>query len=783
MEFNTDTNYNYEIPRALHQSFNSWFHEQQVERQRQTLVNQGHTQFENLSEVCPTVALLNCNIAPTANNLERYLNISSQVNEICQRQLGPSFNQTNSVNQIHQILNWQPALPSFASVAQKFPQLNLSKKNLKDFSEYFRPHLPDLPPSTTLDGNFPPQINTNKAYWENEFKKVIPNFSTDLLTEVDKSTAIDINPDTNPYLVGQQTLRQALINQGVDVSSFNLPKHYFFHKDLTLAQKKFGLLTKDLDSTCETSVSSVPFAQNFENQQSNFARGQHDEKILSCYFRHKLLGKDLGQEYLEKNMLGMGKGPGANLAYFGGCLKHKISVGFERFKHSCQVIGNRLDVCSQDDFSYATNGSYCLSKNEQLPDNLKNSMKVLSLADHQGFRMQLATKNGMSYEEVSQEALSAMYQSGLSDQPELQLGIWDRKLQDRLLNRSKGVAHTGFQLGNGLISFAHSFLLNMHADSLCDILSHDEQIQFGQHIAESVGESVAKRDGKFQKQLKIDPSNPDYLTGCEETAALLDLFGAFTVASAGAKSALKLGEALIPAAKKAPKLINAALKDFHIESGNRVLQFQLNPILETNVAYSGAPVFKVISHNKSVFKANAIAKAEGFAILHTEVGGVSTAEVVLKARAGLDAKGYTGPIMGGNYRKLDKALANKIYCIQHVKDPAVVKQVMSANRVFQRHHIIPRGNARGNELIYNKFLKKIGIKSDDPLNLWHMPHEGPHPIPYHNWLKDKMKLILVEAGDNPTLTRKLYLERIRQAIIENPRMLDAPWWKAQGYDW
>ena len=94
----------------------------------------------------------------------------------------------------------------------------------------------------------------------------------------------------------------------------------------------------------------------------------------------------------------------------------------------------------------------------------------------------------------------------------------------------------------------------------------------------------------------------------------------------------------------------------------------------------------------------------------------------------------------------------------------------------QIHHIASNKGSWGPR--FKALFDKAGISLDDAINKLPLPdHVGRHIEEYHQWVYNQLKAAIGnKTGRDASDALTQALERIRQALVSNPRL---PYWKLE----
>ena len=91
------------------------------------------------------------------------------------------------------------------------------------------------------------------------------------------------------------------------------------------------------------------------------------------------------------------------------------------------------------------------------------------------------------------------------------------------------------------------------------------------------------------------------------------------------------------------------------------------------------------------------------------------------------------------------------------------------------HHIATNSNKKFT-LIFEKIVGKYKLKLDDDWNKIQIPQNGRHPDDYHKWVQRELERIDRDAHGNTDEFLKLFDERIKKPLRENPDMIFKDYW-------
>jgi len=99
------------------------------------------------------------------------------------------------------------------------------------------------------------------------------------------------------------------------------------------------------------------------------------------------------------------------------------------------------------------------------------------------------------------------------------------------------------------------------------------------------------------------------------------------------------------------------------------------------------------------------------------------------------------------------------------------------HRPIQTHHILSNKHTTKWTAQFERIVKPYGLDLDGARNRIAIPHRGPHPEQYHEWLLEEVRRIDQIAKGNTKEFLTLFNERIRKQVEAHPEMLFKEWWK------
>ena len=590
------------------------------------------------------------------------------------------------------------------------------------------------------------QIEQNKSFWKQTFNECLP-----ISSEVANSKwASELDMHTKrSFITGEgytsEEQVELVIERIKDVQAES--------EEMRIENEKYAFLT-DVADADNQGVQTVPYAEKVETNQNGFQQALEDRKHIEIFKRNHVLYPEgseerLPDDYLEKNLKGLPNTVGGNFGYFAGSF----------FDH---LSGYGL-VKADSNFSFSEGqGSNQLLKTT--PDNPVGSSKSLFL-----------------------DTVKDKFTGIAEDTKKYWKYRWDIISN---LDVSEFLKHETIFTKNSIRGSQDAYTMWNYLNKKSDPnVSTQEAEDYLNTNLKGYTDDIGGKTAYTLTQLLLTAAALRVLTGGGAFAGAFDQ---------GSKIGPKIGSQLINTSRfnELIKTFSPAVQKQVLQNSWKFLSLGTQNFLETCPSgffpIAGA-AFKVASGFAkpppkgskvgNVLQVEELAQAEGFNVYHTHLQGVSASEALLSARNALDLSGRTGKI-GENLKFLKLDQANRIYCHQNVPDKAIAEKVIEANRPIQRHHFLSDKSIKsGNTEIYKEFLDEMGLKLNDSMNLWNMPHFGSHPIPMHRWTLEQIDVIREIAGNDTALKIKLFEEMIKKPIIENPRMLDADWWKEQEHVW
>lgn len=140
-------------------------------------------------------------------------------------------------------------------------------------------------------------------------------------------------------------------------------------------------------------------------------------------------------------------------------------------------------------------------------------------------------------------------------------------------------------------------------------------------------------------------------------------------------------------------------------------------------------------------------------------------------------KYYPGSLKNDSVGEIDYT-----WLIPEAKAPMAVKfgvvgigKIIKKVKPMQIHHFLTN-KSKVYTPIFNKIVKKYGLKLDENWNKELLLHQGRHPYDYHNYMLDRLKKIDKMAKGDLSKFEKEF-ERLKKEIRENPEMLYKDYWK------
>ena len=97
----------------------------------------------------------------------------------------------------------------------------------------------------------------------------------------------------------------------------------------------------------------------------------------------------------------------------------------------------------------------------------------------------------------------------------------------------------------------------------------------------------------------------------------------------------------------------------------------------------------------------------------------------------------------------------------------------------QVHHMATWCNKKWTPL-FEEIVGKYGLKLDDLWNKYSMPHRGPHPTEYHQWVYSEMMKIVNQIGGEGVEYQEQFIElfknQVVQTVLNNPQMVRKIFW-------
>ncbi|MDN4480386.1 AHH domain-containing protein [Demequina muriae] len=104
---------------------------------------------------------------------------------------------------------------------------------------------------------------------------------------------------------------------------------------------------------------------------------------------------------------------------------------------------------------------------------------------------------------------------------------------------------------------------------------------------------------------------------------------------------------------------------------------------------------------------------------------------------------------------------------------------------YERHHIVTRHANASNlakvELVnrMRSVIDSYSMGIDDGLNIIVIPHEGPHPAEYHQWVLQNLQMIDDDANGSEEVFRELFRTRISDVIRTDPSIVLGAYWRCR----
>ena len=102
-------------------------------------------------------------------------------------------------------------------------------------------------------------------------------------------------------------------------------------------------------------------------------------------------------------------------------------------------------------------------------------------------------------------------------------------------------------------------------------------------------------------------------------------------------------------------------------------------------------------------------------------------------------------------------------------------KIQGVEKPLQIHHFLTNKSKTYTKL-YEKIIKKYGLKLKDVWNKTKMPHQGRHPNAYHDYMFERISEIDEVAKGCKDIFLELF-EKVKQEIINNPNMLSKNYWR------
>ncbi len=610
------------------------------------------------------------------------------------------------------------------------------------------------------------RVEQNKAFLKNTFSALAPSIANETLQQPHSLLTYSSAPA--PISLDGYTPEEK--------REYVLQKAAYIEKaeqELKAIEEKYAILTQDALNAEE--LSNIPLTGDPKIQTGNFRQAIEDHRHLTIYMKNNSLYPEgaperLESEYLEKNFKGPSKGVGSNLAYYGGCLL-------------ARAAGDGLIK----DF-----GKDNLSGELTAEQQIKQALAPLgyqpstALPEFSGVKETLTSLIGKDLPILSSN-LEEIYQFRSNSIANLNWKKFGLHSSNLFENFNKG-NDDGWV---NAVFLAKTLNASTPQSAANSYYKNNFKGPSGGAVAE-VGYQLGQILAAANLVTSFIPAKAAYNSIRTAAAALgtRGLVKSSLIKLPGGKELLanfaKRNESFIqqiktlsPASQK--ELVKSAWK--FLEEG--VSKFIINLPLGLVPAAAGTTNALLKTSNFSSaaqagLKISEISAGQGEVFSQAYLNGVPAGKILKHAGNYLEAAGCTGNV-GSNMKLLEQSLANEVYCVRYVKDIANVQQILINNFPIQTHHILSdKCIVNGATDFYKKFLNEMKIAFDDPLNLWNMPHNGSHPKPYHNWIRDEIRQIRKIAGKDYLLKRKFFEERIKRPIMENPRMLDAEWWKLQG---
>ncbi|WP_203653458.1 AHH domain-containing protein [Demequina activiva] len=104
---------------------------------------------------------------------------------------------------------------------------------------------------------------------------------------------------------------------------------------------------------------------------------------------------------------------------------------------------------------------------------------------------------------------------------------------------------------------------------------------------------------------------------------------------------------------------------------------------------------------------------------------------------------------------------------------------------YERHHIVTKyANSTDPAKVnvvkeMNGILARRGLTTESDMNLLVIPHEGPHPPEYHNWVLSNLQEADAAAGADDALFAHFFTEYITSSILEDPSIVLKKYWECR----
>jgi len=107
-----------------------------------------------------------------------------------------------------------------------------------------------------------------------------------------------------------------------------------------------------------------------------------------------------------------------------------------------------------------------------------------------------------------------------------------------------------------------------------------------------------------------------------------------------------------------------------------------------------------------------------------------------------------------------------------------IREEAAENLPLQMHHFATNKNRKWTPR-FAEILREYGLNLDEAWNQERLPQRGRHPDAYHEWVLEEMRKIDKKAKGNREVFLKLFEQRVKQKVRENPAMLRKSYWEVR----